>query len=244
MKDWCKGLKQFIHKQSHRETVKGYFTTQRKREERLSPALQDRSQCLQATSGLAQHHDCRQVPAELSVLLVLTQTPTDCAQRQSPWLRNTHTRSEPGMDLTNSSDKSYPWSTFQASQESTTARLRCASAGWGRWLQKIPLALAQPASKNTSLSALPQPAVCCTRDRQQKTWGKHSTEDQFRLQNADHRPGQVWNQKMLYWKGTKKPVTAAKFTAINYVVAVKRSNGHIHRAIRLTNRNPHCLVYQ
>lgn len=103
--------------------MRGYFTTQRKREECLSPALPDRSQCLQATSGFAQHHNYRQVPAELSVLLVLTQTAPDCAQRQSPGVRNRHTRSEHGIDLTNSSDNSYPWSTFQVSQESTTARL-------------------------------------------------------------------------------------------------------------------------
>lgn len=54
----------------------------------------------------------------------------------------------------------------------------------------ILLALAQPASKKhmAHRSAM---ASWVLGQTAKKNGGKHSTEDQFRLQNADHRPGQV-----------------------------------------------------
>lgn len=53
----------------------------------------------------------------------------------------------------------------------------------------IPLALAQPASKKHT--AHRNRVLHLGQAAKKKTRGKHSTEDQFRLQNADHRPGQV-----------------------------------------------------
>lgn len=54
----------------------------------------------------------------------------------------------------------------------------------------IPLALAQPASKKY-MAHRSATASWVLGQAAKKTRGKHSTEDQFRLQNADHRPGQV-----------------------------------------------------
>lgn len=220
MKYWCRGLKLFIHKQLHRKAVKELFH---------NPQEQRRG-CLSST---VTYLTAQGLPAKSTLMLPALSTITagrsqlsapTCATINTHW---SHTKAQPGLEpcalsmgsTRQATHKSHPLTTFQIHQGSTTARLGAGQGGYTRLIRCLP----NPEQHHTHWGLLKTHRSPSARGHTGKTpQGKHSTEDQFKLQNADHRPGQVWNQKMLYWKGTKKPVTAAKFTAINYVVAVKR----------------------
>lgn len=145
----------------------------------------------------SQHHDCRQVPAELSVPTCTTRnTHRWIIHKGAAWVRTDRHR------LSTGSTRQAAWTQELALENlPNTPRKHHSTAGrWASWPRQPGSDVCKsPSGRHTRLGpacllkthrspAAPQPAVCCTRDGQAKkntkktkNQGKHSTEDQFKL---------------------------------------------------------------